>query len=488
MTETNDSVFESRETLFAGVPSALKALASLKITVVLFAMAIFLIFAGTLAQVDKGIWYVVEFYFRRGWIAGFTWIDLQLFFPRSWHVSGGFPFPCGWLIGAAMLLNLLAAHAIRFRVKATGRDLIAGCIVVLIGAAMTWMVIASGFDNDLGEKAMDPSWRILWQLIKGGGASLMLLAGCIFLFKKRAGIVLIHAGIILMMFGELLTGVSAQEAAMRLHEGHAANYATDNRSVELAVVDPSDEKFHDETVVPQSRLKRTQKIQHADLPFDITPVRFLVNSDLIDHPSEADLKDLNKNPATAGHGLKALVTKRAEVSGVKTDQGIDVPSAYLKLTDKKTGADLGTYLVTPYVTAQTLEVDDKTYDISLRFKRTYLMAEGSDVPFAIQLINFRHERYIGTDTPKDFSSFVRVQDESRGVDREVRIWMNNPMRYAGYIFYQASFDPTDEHVTVIQVVKNASWLVPYVSLMIVATGLIAHFGLTLTGYLRRTLS
>src|ERR1700681_3093287 len=48
----------------------LMPLASLRLTVVLFGMAIFLIFAGTLAQVDKDILDVLGEYFR----TYFTWL------------------------------------------------------------------------------------------------------------------------------------------------------------------------------------------------------------------------------------------------------------------------------------------------------------------------------------------------------------------------------------------------------------------------------
>src|SRR5262245_15004303 len=59
----------------------LRPLASLRLTVVLLVMAIFIVFAGTLAQVDKDIWDVVHQYFR----SSFARIDLQIFFPRSMH-------------------------------------------------------------------------------------------------------------------------------------------------------------------------------------------------------------------------------------------------------------------------------------------------------------------------------------------------------------------------------------------------------------------
>ena len=84
----------------------------------------------------------------------------------------------------------------------------------------------------------------------------------------------------------------------------------------------------------------------------------------------------------------------------------------------------------------------------LRQERYYL-------PFSLHLIEFRHDKYPGTDIPKNFSSRVRLQNLENREDREVRIFMNNPLRYAGETFYQASFDP-DDHGSVLQVVHNPS--------------------------------
>ena len=56
------------------------ALTSLKLTVALFALAIVLIFIGTLAQVTMDMWEVISLYFR-AWIC---WIEAPVFFPRSW--------------------------------------------------------------------------------------------------------------------------------------------------------------------------------------------------------------------------------------------------------------------------------------------------------------------------------------------------------------------------------------------------------------------
>ena len=67
-----------------------------------------LVLAGTLAQMDSGIWTVVDEIFG----SYFAKIEFKLFFPRDWNL-GVFKrhlFTCqGILIGAGMFINLTAA-------------------------------------------------------------------------------------------------------------------------------------------------------------------------------------------------------------------------------------------------------------------------------------------------------------------------------------------------------------------------------------------
>src|SRR5262245_41268481 len=62
--------------------------------------------------------------------------------------------------------------------------------------------------------------------------------------------------------------------------------------------------------------------------------------------------------------------------------------------------------------------------------------------------------------------------------------MNHPLRYAGETFYQSSFKP-DDSGTVLQVVRNPGWLLPYVSCAMVAVGLLIHFGMRLVPAVRK---
>ena len=97
---------------------------------------------------------------------------------------------------------------------------------------------------------------------------------------------------------------------------------------------------------------------------------------------------------------------------------------------------------------------------------------------------FRHDRYAGTDIAKNFSSRIRLTDPSRHENRESLIFMNNPLRYRGFTFYQAGFDNNDT-TTVLQVAQNPSWLVPYISCALIVIGMLVQFGMHLVSFVKR---
>jgi ABC-type transport system involved in cytochrome c biogenesis permease subunit len=121
-------------------------LASLRLTVVLFVLSLILVWCGTLAQRDAGIHVVVNHYFRGDWkTAGFIWVPLKhlVFFA----VPGGFPFPGGFLLGGALLVNLLAAHAVRFRLSWQRSGILvlhSGLILLLVGEFITRQYAVEG--------------------------------------------------------------------------------------------------------------------------------------------------------------------------------------------------------------------------------------------------------------------------------------------------------------------------------------------------------
>ena len=80
-----------------------KALTSLRLTVVLLCAGLLLVFVGTLAQVHEGLYQAQTRYFKSWFIWQPTIGDHQ------WRIL----LPGGYLIGSLLLLNLIAAHATR---------------------------------------------------------------------------------------------------------------------------------------------------------------------------------------------------------------------------------------------------------------------------------------------------------------------------------------------------------------------------------------
>jgi ABC-type transport system involved in cytochrome c biogenesis permease subunit len=392
------------------VSAILHTLASLRLTVILLVLSMILILAGTLAQVDQGIWAVQARYFH----SFFTWIDFQLFFPRPEpgrpRAPGGFPMPGGYTLIGLLLINLLAAHATRFKI----------------------------------------GW-------------------------KRSGILLIHAGLILLLVGELATSVLQQEGQIALQEGETRNYSEDIRHPELALTEPLADGNDRVVVVNARRLRDREVIADSALPVVVQIERMMPNAALLG-PEQARQAGVRLDPIADTGGARSLVAvAQPPVSGTETDR-IDTPAAYVRFSAG--GQDLGVYLLSVLLEPQSLVVGEKTYQVALRWSRTY-------TPYSLTLLDFRFDRYTGTNVPKNFSSRLRLQDPARGEDREVVVWMNNPLRYAGATFYQAGYNQQTEAGTVLQVVRNPGWLLPYISCALVGLGLVVQFGIHLIAFLRR---
>src|SRR5437867_10852343 len=139
------------------------------------------------------------------------------------------------------------------------------------------------------------------------------------------------------------------------------------------------------------------------------------------------------------------------------------------------GKAMGERLAAQLTAPVAFEVNGRKFQIALRPVRFYK-------PFELNLLKFTHEQYRGTDTPKNFASRVRLERPDTGEDREVLIYMNSPLRYAGETFYQADWDKADEKGTILQVVHNPTWLTPYFSCVLVAAGLMVQFLTHLVGF------
>jgi hypothetical protein len=297
---------------------------------------------------------------------------------------------------------------------------------------------------------------------------------------RKLGIHLTHAGLIIMLAGGLFTDLFAVESHMRLTNGETKNYSEDTRLDELAIIDRTNPEFDQVTAIPEALLRRRRIIEHPSLPFQILVRNFFQNSRLQMASESAN----GAQPiADQGSGAQVIVQSLPRATGVEAQ---NIVTAAVEIVPIDLGASaapqsLGTWLVSDALGApQTFSWMGRTWQLMMRPARYYK-------PYSVTLRKFTHERYAGTEIPKNFASRIALIDPERSVDRDVLIYMNHPLRYRGETFYQAGFQK-DDSASILQVVHNPSFIAPYIACVIVAAGLLVQFGYHLVGFARRRTS
>jgi len=279
---------------------------------------------------------------------------------------------------------------------------------------------------------------------------------------KKAGLWIVHAGLILLFVGEFITGVYQVDTRLVFEEGQTTNFVESPREHELAVIDVTDAAKDEVFGVPDRLLGRATTIALPGTPVTLNVKRFYKNATLANRAEGEPPPE-----ATAGVGTGVSVR---ELPPVSRDEEVNAATALIEPVAG--GRSYGTWLVSTVLGApQSFTHEGRTYQLFMRSRRWYL-------PYSLTLKDFKHDVYPGTDIPKNFSSLVQLRDPSSRENREVLIYMNQPLRYAGKAFYQASFGKGDT-LSILQVVENPGWLLPYISCVLVGLGLIVHFGIGL---------
>ena len=358
-----------------------KIFTSLRLTVILLAFAIVLVFIGTLAQVDEGLYNAQARYFRQWLIFG-----LDLFGHKIPLI-----LPGGYLIGTMLLLNLVAAHIYRFQLSV-----------------------------------------------------------------KKIGIQLAHAGVILLLVGQLVTDMLAHESQMQFCRG--PNEIVCRKPAQLRT------GFHDATTArtanksspfPTNCSRAAAKFKMQNLPFTIRVKSFWKNSEpSFRAPMMQNAPPLTTNGVAANFDFhpaaeaktmddKNVPTALIEIIGANGSLGDWVVSGWTsddgmiealqQSYAQQLGAHMAQKIIGDLTQPQFIFAGGKKFTFALRPERIYF-------PFSLKLLKATHTVYEGTDIPKDFRSRVQLQNPQTGENREVEISMNHPLRYAGLTFYQYQMD------------------------------------------------
>ena len=537
-TRSGTSVARRGESLSAAdiATAILAPLASLKLAVFLITVAIGVIFIATLQQASLDMWTVKNMHYNNWFVTiPFQQLLIERWFPDYQNVPGSFVIPSGKLIIYALIINLVAAHLLRFRVKAKGIKLALGLVTAVVAAIVTWAMSfqtlgADGFQkappvsyeqmwtimqfillglaasciagmiftgrDKLVEKSIlftfafmaaavyavtallgkdafigDSGMRILWQLAQSTIAACVAWGACILLFERKAGIVLLHFGVVGLMANELYVTYTNQESRMSFVEGESTSVAIDVRETEFVVLDQSDPEFDEMITVPESILKSGNLIEDKRLPFAIRCQAFFDNS------------KMDSERSTTSDANMQGTGRRVQYSEIAPNIGSEVDRATAKVElVAEDGASLGSWMVSQCIRdfVDKVTVDGKEYRIGLRFKTQYK-------PYRLKLNDVSAEYYTGTKTPKSFSSEIELTDLDSNSKSEHEIWMNNPLRYNGETFYQSGYNvDRGREFSTLQVVKNRGWMIPYICCMFTVVGLAGQFGSSLIAYLKKS--
>src|SRR6185437_12386204 len=314
---------------------------------------------------------------------------------------------------------------------------------------------------------------------------------------KKLGIHVAHAGIILLLVGQLVTDIFSRETQLHFKEGETKTYTESPSDYELVFTTSADATHNQEISIPASLLEKGGILSDPQLPFSIRVEKYFHNSlpnfrapmvqngpPMTTNGVAADF-DFVPKPDFKTTDDRNIPTAQIEIIGLNGSLGDWVVSDWISDPTASDGLwqdyaqQFGPYLARTMVSRltqpQSVQVNGRTFTLTMRPERTHL-------PFSLTLLKATHSVYAGSDIPKDFRSRVRIQNPQTGEDREVEIYMNTPLRYGGQTFYQYQMSAgelaREEGLTassVLLVVRNPSWLTPYIGCALVALGLAIQF-------------
>ena len=341
----------------------IRRIGDIRFTIFLLVKLFLLILFATFAQVDRGIFIANQIYFT-SWFIWLSYIPI---------------FMGGYTIGLLLVINLLASHATRFRLK-----------------------------------------------------------------RSYIGIFLIHFGLVLLIIGAGLTSFFGHEMQMSISEGTSKNYLEFPSQFEVVIIDASDPD-HDRLFSFQLDALR-QGIQFMGIQLTVSELfpNAIINQRGIDSLKYNQL----------GRSFKLISMPKTYKMSERNIPGLELTLQSESSTD---------YMILWGGSAiyQDFKIQGRSYMIKLRPKRVYL-------DFSISLLDFSRDTYEQSETPKAFMSKVKLITSDGIVPFDIK--MNEPLRFSGYTFFQSSF-ADDETTSVFQVVKNPSWLIPYLSSLLIVVGL-----------------
>ena len=363
------------------------------------------------------------------------------------------------------------------------------CVLLILLALLTWLGTLEQVDHGLFEVQQKyfNSFFLVHRMgpvsIPLPGANLVLcllfvnlVTGGIVRMRRgwsMAGVLIIHVGILLMLFSGFVKYYFSNDGHMTLYENERANLFQSYYRWEISMSRELGDGRIEEHLVPQEDFTdalgpRPVTFTSQDLPFELQLSYYMPNC----LPRPKGPMSAVAVPVVDGAFLEARTkssTAEANIAG-----------AYVAVVDRQTGARTEGILWGRDEYPLVVAAGGDEWAIDLRKERYPL-------PFMITLDLFTKADHPRTSMPSVFSSDVTVTEGASS--RPVKISMNEPLRDKGYVLYQASWGPSNAHpgdplFSTLSVVQNPADQYPLYACIIIAVGLVVHFSRKLTRYMR----
>ncbi len=352
--------------------------------------------------------------------------------------------------------------------------LIVLCILVLWGTL---------YQVDHGIYAAKARFFSAWIVMIGGMipfpgvrltvCALVLNQAAILIFKQqwrpaKAGLIVTHCGILVLLIGGGIVSYTARETFLALWEGETSDQALSYRDWQLATwTDAKTGRAAAVCAVGLDTLRPGQSCRSA-----LRDAALAIESVYKNCAALMPSAMTDSMPATA----IPLLIDSIEAEKPAADPADNVPGAVISIAADG-GPAARAVLYGGSADPIRVPIGGDTLHCSVRRKPQPL-------PLAITLVKFVKEDYAGTQTARQFSSTIHAKGPD--IDREAVISMNKPFRYRQYTFYQSSYSQSNgRQSSTLAVVENQGKWLPYVAGLLMALGLVLHFGVKLVLHIRK---
>lgn len=317
----------------------------------------------------------------------------------------------------------------------------------------------------------------------------LLLGGIVRIRKgwKKAGVLISHSGILLMILSAGVTELAEQRGTMDFFEGESSNVAQDYYEYVVEISERTSGMPKEVQVIRGEFLSDlfgkpgkngnpgkpapVRTVRLAELPFDMQFTRYSKNARVMSVNEMAPPADA---PLIDGYYIFDKPSEKDAERNIAACYGKILPRA---------GEVLPSFILSgDAFHPHTVKIGERVFVFQLR-KHLWAM------PFTVRLEKATAEYYPNSSKPKRFESMVtRIEN---GSEAKFEIKMNMPMRYEGLTFYQRMMGRENAQVATsrpysqLEVVRNPADQWPKYALYIVTFGLFVHFILKFVLYIQK---